>query len=182
MIGDFFITAAAVGLAEFGDKTQIAILLMSSKTKHRLRMLLGVMMAFAAVDGMAILAGSYLSGHLPMQPIRTVSAGVFILFGLLMLREGEEKDEGVKEMKNPLMSGFTIIFLMELGDKTQIAAGLLATRYDPKMVLLGALAALFALSATAAYFGKWISERVDRKTMTRAAAAAFLAIGLSFLL
>ncbi|MFH0863401.1 MAG: TMEM165/GDT1 family protein [Candidatus Altiarchaeota archaeon] len=163
MINDFPLTAAAVGLAELGDKTQIAILLMSSKTKQRLRMLLGVMLAFAVVDGLAVLAGSFLSMHLPMQLIRTASAAVFILFGLLMLREGKDKDEGTNEMKNPLVSGFTIIFLMELGDKTQIAAGLLATKYDPLMVFAGALTALMALSATAAYFGKMISERINRR-------------------
>ena len=49
----------AVGLAEMGDKTQLSILILSTRTKEYFRLLLGVMLAFLLADGLAILLGSY---------------------------------------------------------------------------------------------------------------------------
>lgn len=180
MLSEFLITAAAVGLAEFGDKTQIAILLMAAKTKGHIQLLLGVMLAFFFVDGLAVIAGAYASEHLPMTLIRTASGLVFIAYGLIMLRE-KEKDAKAADIRNPMLSGFTMIFLMEMGDKTQIAAGLLATRYDPAAVLAGALTALLILSTTAIYFGGKAAAKIDRRLLTKIAAAAFILIGASFL-
>ncbi|MGV8176067.1 MAG: TMEM165/GDT1 family protein [Methanothrix sp.] len=51
----------AVGLAEIGDKTQLSILLLSSRTREYARLLLGVMLAFLLADGFSILVGSYVN-------------------------------------------------------------------------------------------------------------------------
>ena len=45
MIPDVLIPFVTTGLAELGDKTQLSILLLSSKTKKHLELLLGVMAA-----------------------------------------------------------------------------------------------------------------------------------------
>lgn len=48
--------------------------------------------------------------------------------------------------RSAFISGFSMIFLSEWGDKTQIASALFATEYDPHMVLTGVMMALFLLS------------------------------------
>jgi len=55
IIEDILIPLVAIAAAELGDKTQISILLLSSKTKKHLQLLLGVMLAFLIVDGIVIL-------------------------------------------------------------------------------------------------------------------------------
>jgi len=61
MITEILLPLAAVAVAELGDKTQLSILLLSSKTERHLRLLLGVVSAFFIVDGIAVLVGSWIT-------------------------------------------------------------------------------------------------------------------------
>ena len=76
----------AVGLAEMGDKTQLSILILSTRTKEYFRLLLGVMLAFLLTDGLAILLGSYVGDVIPVTAVKALSGLVFILFGILILK------------------------------------------------------------------------------------------------
>ena len=183
-LDDILIPLIAVGLAEMGDKTQLSILLLSSRTREYARLLLGVMLAFLLADGFAILVGSWVTNVIPADLVQAVSGIVFLLFGILIFREaGEEAEEEPKSLsaKSTFISGFSMIFLSEWGDKTQIASALFATEYDPQMVFIGVMIALFLLSAMAIFLGRIISGRIDRRLMSRVAAALFVLIGLSFL-
>ena len=181
-LDDLIIPLLAVGLAEMGDKTQLSILLLSSRTNEYARLLLGVMLAFLLADGFAILVGSWVNEVIPAHLVKVVSGLVFILFGILILRgESEDEETGSLSAKGAFISGFSMIFLSEWGDKTQIASALFATEYDPRMVFLGVMIALFALTVMAIFLGRYLSQRIDRKAITRAAGVVFLLIGLSFL-
>lgn len=181
-LDDLIIPLLAVGLAEMGDKTQLSILLLSSRTNEYARLLLGVMLAFLLADGFAILVGSWVNEVIPVHLVKVVSGLVFILFGILILRgESEDEETGSLSAKGAFISGFSMIFLSEWGDKTQIASALFATEYDPRMVFLGVMIALFALTIMAIFLGRYLSQRIDRKAITRAAGVVFLLIGLSFL-
>jgi len=182
MLQDLLVPLVAVGLAELGDKTQLSVLLLSSKTKKHTHLLLGVMLAFFLVDGAAILAGSLISGALPLDTIRLVSGAIFIFFGVMTLRENTEKCEEEISLKNPFLSGFTMIFAAELGDKTQITAGLFAAKYDAMMVLAGTMIALAVLSITAIYLGKIVLNKLDKCTISKIAGILFILIGASFFL
>lgn len=181
-LDDIIIPLLAVGLAEMGDKTQLSILLLSSRTNEYARLLSGVMLAFLLADGFAILVGSWVNEVIPVHLVKVVSGLVFILFGILILKGGSEDEEaGSLSAKGAFISGFSMIFLSEWGDKTQIASALFATEYDPRMVFLGVMIALFALTVMAIFLGRYLSQRIDRKAITRAAGVVFLLIGLSFL-
>jgi putative Ca2+/H+ antiporter (TMEM165/GDT1 family) len=177
------IPLVAVGLAEMGDKTQLSVLLLSSRTREYVQLLLGVMLAFLLADGFAILVGSWVTGVIPGHLVKLVSGAVFLLFGVMILRGDKDEDEDSNlSPKNAFVSGFSMIFLSEWGDKTQIAAALFATEYDPRMVFVGVMTALLLLSVMAIWLGRILSARVDRKVITKVAGAVFLLIGLSFLL
>lgn len=181
---EIIIPLLAVGLAEMGDKTQLSILLLSSKTQEYLRLLLGVMLAFLLADGVAILLGSWVTSVIPVDLVKIVSGLVFILFGLLILKGDRDDDaeESSLSAKRAFASGFTMIFLSEWGDKTQIASALFATEYDPIMVFIGVMIALLLLSVMAIFLGKFLSSRIDRRAITKVGGVLFLLIGLSFLL
>ncbi len=182
MTADMLIPLITVGLAELGDKTQLSILLLSSKTKRHLQLLLGVLTAFLIVDGFAILIGSWVTSVIPVSLLRVSSAIVFIVFGVLKLRDDGKESKNRFYYESPFLSGFVLIALTEWGDKTQIATGLLATKYNPPMVLIGTMIALALLSTVAIWLGKSILSRIDRRTMARVAGVAFILIGISFLL
>jgi len=61
MLQDILIPLIVVGLAELGDKTQLSTLLLASKTEKHPHLLFGVILAFLLVDGIAILAGDWIS-------------------------------------------------------------------------------------------------------------------------
>jgi len=182
MIADALIPLVAIGLAELGDKTQLSVLLLSSRTKEHLRLLLGVMLAFLIVDGIAVLAGSWIINLVPINLLKAFSGIIFIIFGVLMLRENKTRNENKLYFKNSFISGFVLIFVSEWGDKTHIASGLFATQYSSLMVLLGAMTALTLLSIMAIYLGKFISNKVDTKVITKIAGIVFIVVGISFFL
>jgi len=183
-LDDILIPLLAVGLAEMGDKTQLSILLLSSRTQEYARLVLGVMLAFLLADGLAILVGSYIDAVVPVTTVKALSGLVFILFGILILKEKGEEEESVQSLsaRGAFLSGFTMIFLSEWGDKTQIASALFATEYDPLLVLAGVMIALFILTLMAIFLGRYLSRRIDRKLMSRVAGGIFLLIGFSFLI
>lgn len=181
MFEQFFIPFLAIGLAELGDKTQLAIICLSSKTDRHLRLLMGVMLAFIIADGGAIILGSYLTSLFPSEVIRFVSGIVFLLFGILTLLNKKEETADC-DIRRPFITGFSMILISEMGDKTQIAAALFGARYDTIPVFLGVISALFILSAAAILVGKVLMCRLNRRAISKAAGTVFVIIGTIFIL
>jgi len=75
---------------------------------------------------------------------------------------------------------FVVIFLAELGDKTQLATMLFATDKEVSrlVIFLAASAALTATSAIGVLAGSVISAYVGEKILLYAAGAGFIAIGI----
>ena len=80
-------------------------------------------------------------------------------------------------------STFGVIFLAELGDKTQIAAMTLsASSKQPLSVFIGASLALATVSAIGVAVGGGLSEIVPMAIIRKVAAALFVLIGVAMLL
>jgi len=78
---------------------------------------------------------------------------------------------------------FGVIFLAELGDKTQIATMTMsASSQKPLGVFIGASVALTAVSALGVVVGAGLSEVVPMAVVRKVAAAAFVLIGVAMLL
>ena len=78
-----------------------------------------------------------------------------------------------------LMTTFGIIFLAELGDKTQIAAMTMAAeKKRPWEVFIGAAAALAAVSAIGVVIGSALGHYLPVEWIKRVAGAAFIVIGV----
>ena len=78
-----------------------------------------------------------------------------------------------------LVSTFSLIFLAELGDKTQIAAFAFASRTaSPLSVFLGAASALVLTSLVAVVLGGVIGRIVPEKIVRLLAGALFIGFGI----
>lgn len=177
MIQDFLIPFVSIGLAEMGDKTQLAVLCLASKTKKYIQLLFGVILAFAITDGLAILLGNFITAHIPILYIKIVSGVIFIIFGLIMLLNNKT-EEAQCELKQPFTSGFLLILVSEMGDKTQIASGLFATKYNPIVVFIGVLLALTVLSIMAVYLGNFIALKMNKRAISKIAGIVFVVLGV----
>jgi len=81
-----------------------------------------------------------------------------------------------------LATTFGLVFLAELGDKTQLATLSLAASGRSRLtVFLGAAAALAVTSALAVLVGEGVSRVVPAVWIRRAAGVGFVAMGLLFL-
>jgi Ca2+/H+ antiporter, TMEM165/GDT1 family len=81
-----------------------------------------------------------------------------------------------------LITTFGIIFLAEMGDKTQLAAMTMAAQTKrPWAVFLGASLALAAVSGLGVVVGGLIGEYVPLEWVKRVAAVAFIVIGVLML-
>ncbi|MGQ3684967.1 MAG: TMEM165/GDT1 family protein [Candidatus Loosdrechtia sp.] len=78
-------TFIIVFLAELGDKTQLASILMTSKTKKPVLVFAGTMLAFAVVTALGVAAGSFITRFLPLSYIKGGAAIAFIIIGILIL-------------------------------------------------------------------------------------------------
>ena len=77
-----------------------------------------------------------------------------------------------------LMMTFGLIFLAEMGDKTQLAAMTMAAKTQrPWAVLIGASLALTCVSAIGVVVGGTLGQYVPLVWIKRAAAVAFILIG-----
>ena len=82
-----------------------------------------------------------------------------------------------------LLTTFGIIFLAEMGDKTQLAAMTMAAdTKKPWAVLIGASLALVVVSGLGVLVGSVIGNYVPLDWIKRLAAIAFIAIGVLMLL
>jgi Ca2+/H+ antiporter, TMEM165/GDT1 family len=81
-----------------------------------------------------------------------------------------------------LLTTFGIIFLAEMGDKTQLAAMTMAAQTKkPWAVFVGASLALAAVSALGVLVGSVIGDYVPLEWVKRGAAVAFILIGVLML-
>lgn len=82
-----------------------------------------------------------------------------------------------------LLTTFGVIFLAEMGDKTQLAAMTMAAETKkPWAVFIGASVALAAVSALGVLVGAVLGNYVPLDWVKRIAAIAFIVIGILILL
>lgn len=82
-----------------------------------------------------------------------------------------------------MLTTFGLIFLAEIGDKTQLAAMTMsADTKKPWAVFLGASLALTAVSALGVLVGSVVGDYVPIEWIKRVAAVAFIIIGILMLM
>jgi putative Ca2+/H+ antiporter (TMEM165/GDT1 family) len=164
-----------VFLAEMGDKSQLLAMTLA----HRYRavsVIAGSFAAFALLNLLGVLAGGMLAELIPRALVLLVAAALFLYFGYRSWREADGADEADAETGpngRGLVVSFTLIFVAELGDKTQLAVvALAAGTGDIWAVFAGGTLALWSVSLLGILFGCTLLR------VHRAAALLFFAFGL----
>ncbi len=174
-------TFAIVALAEFGDKTQIAVVSLSCKHRPR-SVFVGALLAFALVDGISALIGGTIVSFIPSYWIGLGAGISFLVFGVYTLLSKEDTMVKIKEHSRAAVTSFFLIVVMELGDKTQLAVIALSAEYDaPIQVFIGVMLAFTLLTALGAVFGKVISRYISARYVRIGASLIFIVFGFIFL-
>jgi putative Ca2+/H+ antiporter (TMEM165/GDT1 family) len=138
------------------------------------------MLAFLAVDGISIAVGGPLLALVPLRYVQIASGTVFVIFGIFPLLR-KEKTYGVnlpkKRSNIPLIASFSLIALMELGDKTQIITITLAAQSSPLLVLIGMVIAFAVLTGAAVLIGAKLVSRLPMKWLKIGTSTLFIVLG-----
>lgn len=187
-----------ITLSELGDKTFFigAILAM----RHPRRWVFGgVTVALAAMTALSVWIGQ-MATILPQQYVKGISVVLFIGFGLKLLsdamqmsgneRMGHEQADAFTAVQGRQpgvttwpgrvvwMEAFTLTFVAEWGDRTQLATITLATAQNPYGVFLGAVLGHAICAAIAVVCGKLIAGRISERLLTAIGGVLFLVFGI----
>ncbi|MBE9154273.1 TMEM165/GDT1 family protein [Cyanobium sp. LEGE 06113] len=83
----FITTFTTVFLAELGDKTQLAALLLSAQSGRPLQVFLGASLALICSSLVGVLLGRWLARVMPAQQLERLAGGLMVALGLWLGRQ-----------------------------------------------------------------------------------------------
>lgn len=186
-IGAFLGIFALIFVLELPDKTMVAMIVMSTRARPW-SIVVGASGAFVVQMGLAVVAG----GFLALLPVHAKDIIVAVLFlggagYLLLTRESDEEavgeGEGERERATTklreMSTAFSIIFVSEFGDLTQIqAANFTVKTHQDLEVFLAASAALVCVSFLGAYGGRFLQRYVPLQWIRYGGGLIFLGLGI----
>lgn len=180
----FAVSTGAVFLGEIGDKTQLLALLLASRYRRPVTIIVGILLATLANHALAVWAGQSLHGLIDPRWLGGIIGLSFIAVGLWALVPDtlDEKD-AAPATGNVLWIASFSFFIAEIGDKTQLATAVLAARYDQFLpVLSGTTTGMLLADVPAVLVGGALATRLPLKPIRWAAAGLFLVLGVASLL
>jgi len=90
-------TFIVIFLAELGDKTQFAAMAASAGSNKPVSILIGTILALALSSIIAVAAGSLIGELIPVRYIKIAAGIVFLVFGILYIREAFVTESGAEE-------------------------------------------------------------------------------------
>lgn len=168
-----------IALAEIGDKSQLVCMVLAARHGRARPVLLGAIIAFGILNSAAVMVGASLTIWLPQVWVLGAMAGLFAFFGVHSLMQGEGEQDHIKSDLTGhglFVTTFLMIFLAEMGDKTQIAVAGLAGVYPAMAVWVGATVALILTSALGVLAGKTVLRRLPMVWLHRLAGMLFLSM------
>jgi putative Ca2+/H+ antiporter (TMEM165/GDT1 family) len=174
------VSAAVVAIAEVGDKTQLLAIVLAAKFRKPAPIVLGILAATLLNHALAATLGYFIAQLLSGLIFRMVVGIAFVAMAAWALIPDKEDDCAAgKSHGGVFLTTLVAFFLVEIGDKTQIATSLLAARFhNIALVTLGTTIGMMAANIPAVFLGEAATRIVPLKYVRYAAAALFAAIGV----
>lgn len=181
----FLISTGVVALAEVADKTQLLAFVLAAKFRKPVPIVLGILVATLANHGFAGALGAWIHSLLEPQTLRWVLGLSFIAMAIWILIP-DRLEQSHDKLARLGVFGTTVVafFLVEMGDKTQVATVALAARYPSSLiaVVTGTTLGMMIANVPAVYLGERIAARMPVHIVHGAAAAIFALLGVAALL
>ncbi len=176
-----FFSAVVVAIAEIGDKTQLLAIILAARFRKPLPIIGGILAATILNHGLAATAGYFLARWLSGPVFQYVVGVAFILMAAWALVPDKADDDDVKSTRGfgVFITTLVAFFLVEIGDKTQVATTLLAARYQQiVLVTVGTTAGMMLANVPAVYLGEAAVKVFPLKAIRTAAAVLFAVMGV----
>ena len=182
MLETYAVSALLVALAEMGDRTQLLAIMLASRYRRPVPILLGILVATIANHSLAALAGFYLSSILQAAWFKYAVSISFIAMALWALvpdKEDDDEDKPRRWRMGVFLTTLVSFFLVEIGDKTQVATVALAARYhDVLVVAAGTTTGMMLANIPAVFLGHAVTRVLPINALRVAAAVLYLILGV----
>lgn len=171
----FFISMLTVAGAEMGDKTQLLAFLLASRFKRFTPIVLGIFVATLANHALAGLLGSWIGQYLHGDVQHILLGVAFLLAAIWVLIPDKAGNmELPSTNRGVFITSLIAFFMVEMGDKTQIATILLAAEYQALIpVVLGTTAGIVLVDGLAVFLGQKMGHYIPVKPLRYLAATVF---------
>ena len=180
----FLVSAGLVAIAEIGDKTQLLAMLLATRYRRPVPIILGIFVATLANHAIAASVGAAVAAWLGPDAMRWIVGGAVHRHGRLGLIPDKE-DEGPKAAGSmgAFLATTVAFFLVEMGDKTQVATVALAARFQNiAIVTAGTTVGMLLANVPAVLFGDVLARKIPLKLVRICAAVSFVLLGVAVLL
>ncbi len=171
----FLVSAGLVAIAEIGDKTQLLAMILASRYRRPVPIILGILVATLANHALAAAVGVQVATWIGPHTLRWSVAALFLAMAAWCLVP-DKPEEGPKAVgrAGAFLATAVAFFLVEMGDKTQIATvGLAARFHDIVTVTAGTTLGMLLANVPAVLCGDLLSRKVPLKLVRAIAAGAF---------
>jgi putative Ca2+/H+ antiporter (TMEM165/GDT1 family) len=181
MLEAFFASTAIVALAEIGDKTMLLAIVLAARLRAPAAILAGILVATLANHALAALVGSQVAGLIDAPWFRiAVALGFIAMAAWTLVPDKLDDDEsGVAQRGSAFLTTLIAFFLVEMGDKTQVATVALGAQYQAVLVVTaGTTLGMMLANGPAVLLGQKLVQKISLKLTRTLAALLFLALGL----
>lgn len=181
MLEAFFASTAVVALAEIGDKTMLLAIVLAARLRAPWAILAGILVATLANHALAALVGSQVAGLLDAPWFRIAVALGFIAMAAwtLIPDKFDDDEDNVRQRGGAFLTTLVAFFLVEMGDKTQVATIALGAQYHSVLIVAaGTTLGMMLANGPAVFLGEKLVEKVSLKLTRTIAALLFLVLGL----
>ncbi|MBM3545570.1 MAG: TMEM165/GDT1 family protein [Alphaproteobacteria bacterium] len=179
----FLVSTGVVALAEIGDKTQLLAFVLAVRFRRPWPIVAGIAVATLLNHGIAASLGVFLVGLTEAGWLRWVIGGSFLAFAAwTLIPDRLDEKEVSTSGAGAFLATAIAFFLVEIGDKTQVATvALAATYHSLVLVTLGTSLGLLLVNAPSVLLGEGVARRLPMTWIQRGAALCFAALGASIL-
>jgi putative Ca2+/H+ antiporter (TMEM165/GDT1 family) len=172
------VSLGVVALAEIGDKTQILAILLAVRFRAPYAIVLGIVAATVTNHMLAAALGNFAGDLLSPDVLRWVLVLSFLAMAIwTLLPDRLEEEPKAYDRFGPFGATLVSFFLVEMGDKTQVATVALAARFHTVfLVAAGTTLGMLIADIPAVFFGEMAARAVPAKWMRLIAAAIFAAL------
>ena len=125
------VSTGVVALAEIGDKTQLLALVLAAKYRKPVPIILGIFVATLLNHALAGLVGAWVAATVGPELMRWILGVSFIAMAawILVPDKVDDGEAAASPLHGVFLATLVAFFLLEMGDKTQIATVALAAQY-----------------------------------------------------
>jgi putative Ca2+/H+ antiporter (TMEM165/GDT1 family) len=175
----FLTSSLLVAVAEIGDKTQLLAIVLATRFRRPLPIILGILAATLANHALAAFAGQFAAGLIEGQGFRIAIAASFVAMGLwTLVPDTLDADEQPRPHGGVFLTTLVAFFLVEMGDKTQLATVALGAQYTHLVaVTAGTTLGMMLANVPAVLLGQALVRRISLRAVRLVAAGCFVAVG-----